>query len=1204
MADEWRYQVTLIKAEADGIGPSLLLSAPGKGPQYLFNVPEGFSRLVLEHKLRPSARLASVFLTSLRPQCAGGLGGLLLRLAGDGHGQLQLVGPDYTSAFLHSLRHIIYWRHPKVFVCDCKPSRPLPVFDDDFVTVYPILLNDMLSVCPWCEHGKHIPKISEIDKRYAVGPRAKCKFGYEFFDDTSSSVSFEESDDSTSCSFEGPESWDSHQDKFKSFNISQCDQRVSTRCVVQNDRHPKGSELLYGGTEIAEGKRTDVDEEGSSYKHQKAAFDKSISEQCSNMNGKNKKEVSSANLLATSMEELYGVGEECSDTNGSTAQVNWAFDEKLLKNYGSVKRSGSAEEVSTRCKRKKGVGIRGLKKSAILDPEVGNKHGFKVLQGSTYPSESDMNFHTKSNIRLLQKPETSQRMEMTADSGALELFPGNCLHGPKNEATNAAKNCTMLGVGMHGTLQIKDGQTGESSAMEQDVRLGNIFITPWKVKGRQTAHVSISDGLETELLWRVHNNLEMELPELPDGAIPVYIKCPNGNLIVIDEETVKENHLSNDRTKEDQMPSKSREALGFLCYMKKLRSAMVLINCESLELIDGLYQHPLLSCISSSNTCGKGRSGYFHSVSAVIHLSPPTVLRSEKYVSWMKKLRNDILQITMQGGAAEFGFLSSFSTLAKLNKVNKEIFPLPFNASLPAQQIDNQNLEHFGLSRQVKTGRLLMSIVFQRKLGKEVQVILDDSLCQDITNVELIQKAFAERESYLCEKDNKTTEDILVSSPTASMQMCANHLKFSGIGGVHSTLNNAITKPAEFKLLFLGTGCAEPSKYRGSSGILLQMHDSRTGMLLDAGEGVMGQVLRAFGKHRMEMVIDSLQCVWISHKHADHVLGTVSIIAARSKTSPGLLVVGPTAVHDWILEVNQVYRRLGYPLPPFIFIHSKEFIDHQQGSSGYKRLANEDPVSRMLEHLQLHSIRCVWVDHCFQACGLVLSSVNGWSIVYSGDTRPCGRLVEAGMGCTLLIHEATFEDELESHAKAKRHSTISEAVKVGQQMGAQHIILTHFSQRSPKVMGIDVAKHQNASLAYDGMVVCSSHLHALPKLMQYLVCLFPYNDRNLIDWDYEANFLVNQAEQVPVASSIGPNKLLPKGNESMTNEMLSDDAKAIPSVNSLSSELHCLPKHIRWDESDSEERCCLPKQIRWDQSDSEERCCHLKHIRWDDSESD
>ena len=38
--------------------------------QYLFNAPEGFARLVLEHKVRPSQLLRAAFLTQLQPHAA------------------------------------------------------------------------------------------------------------------------------------------------------------------------------------------------------------------------------------------------------------------------------------------------------------------------------------------------------------------------------------------------------------------------------------------------------------------------------------------------------------------------------------------------------------------------------------------------------------------------------------------------------------------------------------------------------------------------------------------------------------------------------------------------------------------------------------------------------------------------------------------------------------------------------------------------------------------------------------------------------------------------------------------------------------------------------------------------------------------------------------------------------------------------------
>lgn len=112
------------------------------------------------------------------------------------------------------------------------------------------------------------------------------------------------------------------------------------------------------------------------------------------------------------------------------------------------------------------------------------------------------------------------------------------------------------------------------------------------------------------------------------------------------------------------------------------------------------------------------------------------------------------------------------------------------------------------------------------------------------------------------------------------------------------------------------------------------------------------------------------------------------------------------------------------------------------------------------------------------AYGLVLRHAAGWSLVYSGDTQPCQQLVQvggqhlamaqrarcwrqagemawlrpparrlaacpsavravlqAGQGCTLLIHEATFEPCLEQQARQKRHSTTAEALAVAQVNG-------------------------------------------------------------------------------------------------------------------------------------------------------------------------
>jgi ribonuclease Z len=43
---------------------------------------------------------------------------------------------------------------------------------------------------------------------------------------------------------------------------------------------------------------------------------------------------------------------------------------------------------------------------------------------------------------------------------------------------------------------------------------------------------------------------------------------------------------------------------------------------------------------------------------------------------------------------------------------------------------------------------------------------------------------------------------------------------------------------------------------------------------------------------------------------------------------------------------------------------------------------------------------------------------------------PCEALVKAGAGATLLIHEATIDDELPEIALAKGHSTFGQAIDI------------------------------------------------------------------------------------------------------------------------------------------------------------------------------
>lgn len=81
-----------------------------------------------------------------------------------------------------------------------------------------------------------------------------------------------------------------------------------------------------------------------------------------------------------------------------------------------------------------------------------------------------------------------------------------------------------------------------------------------------------------------------------------------------------------------------------------------------------------------------------------------------------------------------------------------------------------------------------------------------------------------------------------------------------------------------------------------------------------------------------------------------------------------------------------------------------------------------------------------WVN--YQACGWVVCCVmhrlvlirrvtHSLPLRFSGDTIPSQKLVQAGNGATLLIHEATMADDQVEMAQAKMHSTFGQAIDTG-----------------------------------------------------------------------------------------------------------------------------------------------------------------------------
>jgi ribonuclease Z len=72
---------------------------------------------------------------------------------------------------------------------------------------------------------------------------------------------------------------------------------------------------------------------------------------------------------------------------------------------------------------------------------------------------------------------------------------------------------------------------------------------------------------------------------------------------------------------------------------------------------------------------------------------------------------------------------------------------------------------------------------------------------------------------------------------------------------------------------------------------------------------------------------------------------------------------------------------------------------------------------------------------------------EGKKVTYSGDTRPCEKLIELARNSDVLIHEATYEYADLDKAIEHCHSTSKEAAEIAKKANVKLLALTHISPR-------------------------------------------------------------------------------------------------------------------------------------------------------------
>ncbi|KAL8704760.1 MAG: hypothetical protein Q9201_002107 [Fulgogasparrea decipioides] len=314
------------------------------------------------------------------------------------------------------------------------------------------------------------------------------------------------------------------------------------------------------------------------------------------------------------------------------------------------------------------------------------------------------------------------------------------------------------------------------------------------------------------------------------------------------------------------------------------------------------------------------------------------------------------------------------------------------------------------------------------------------------------------------------------------------------------------------EIICLGTGSSAPSRYRNVSGTLLRVPGCGT-YLFDCGEGTLGQLRRLYTPVALRAVLRDLKMIWISHMHADHHLGTASVIKTWYEANDGpanqspdldpvreepidlvkflqqdrkLFVFGGIHIGRWLEEYSSV-EDIGYSRLVCIttkpdkspYSQDYSYIEWRGAQVGFQT-RDESINEAMKRATGLANLATCYVDHCLGAQAISVKFPTGFKFSYSGDCRPSSRFVQMGRGSTVLVHEATFDDQMQNDAEAKKHSTMSEAVGVAQAMGAKRLILTHFSQRYQKIP--DLSALDKIEVRFDDAEISSNEAEAVDVL--------------------------------------------------------------------------------------------------------------------------
>jgi len=225
---------------------------------------------------------------------------------------------------------------------------------------------------------------------------------------------------------------------------------------------------------------------------------------------------------------------------------------------------------------------------------------------------------------------------------------------------------------------------------------------------------------------------------------------------------------------------------------------------------------------------------------------------------------------------------------------------------------------------------------------------------------------------------------------------------------------------------FLGTSGRGITKTRNLPSFLVDKS-----LLFDCGEGCL-KSLRI-----LEIDLHSITNIFITHFHADHVLGLISIIYSM-------------AFYEQIGKIPPIY------IPEGMKSNLYSILDNTYTSPILEKfhyeleihelIANHDDILKIAAKNKEYEIDWIKTAHnplCYAY------KIND-TVVYSGDTYPIEEMIEFAKNVKILIHEASLSDDIFEIAKMTNHTTPEAAANIAKKSKVNILYLCHVPDLTSK----------------------------------------------------------------------------------------------------------------------------------------------------------